>query len=314
MQQHCPTRQDVVSDLSLFREEIRAYCGGQHPVLFRLNVWRPVFDIIGDWLIIAVSVVAVVELGWWFLPFAVLLIGNRQRSLANILHDAGHGNLCRSRSINNVIASFFVAPLIFADLGTYRKMHFLHHQQLGSEADPDKLIRTQNGSWLKKFVGFLLKKDFWLDSVACHLFSTRTPSVRKLYIISWWAIFTGLLWAFIGKYYLMTFLLLWMTARATAFHAITVFREMCDHYGLVEGGIISYTREIPHSSFWSYLVHPRNNGYHLTHHVLPAVPYYRLHKAQKLISMTPVYQTKCHVCDSYVFCKSAAVQHWSSRN
>ncbi len=25
-----------------------------------------------------------------------------------------------------------------------------------------------------------------------------------------------------------------------------------------------------------WLVHPRNNGYHLTHHLLPAVPYYRL--------------------------------------
>ena len=313
MQQHYPTRQDVVSDLSSFRAEMRVYCGGQHHALFRLNVWRSVFDIIGDWLIIAVTVVAVVELGWWFLPIAACLIGNRQRSLANILHDAGHGNLHRSRKANDAISSLFVAPLIFADLGTYREMHFQHHQQLGSNADPDKLICTLSGSWLKQFGGFLFKKDIWLSSVACHLLNTRTQPIRKMYIVTWWAIFSGFLWACIGGYYLVTFLLLWIVARATAFHAITVFREMCDHYGLVEGGIISYTREIPNAGFWSHLVHPRNNGYHLTHHLLPVVPYYWLPKAQQLISMTPTYQTKCHVCDSYIFGISPAVQHWSSK-
>jgi fatty acid desaturase len=103
-----------------------------------------------------------------------------------------------------------------------------------------------------------------------------------------------------------------MLARATAFHAITTFREMCDHYGLAEGGVISFSRDILKNSAWYSLVHPHNNGYHLTHHLLPAVPYYKLPQAQGLFATMPTYQEQCHVCDSYVFGRTPAVLRWSS--
>lgn len=56
----------------------------------RLNVWRPIRDIVMDWSLILLAVAAVHWVGWWWAPMAIVVIGNRQVALGNILHDAGH--------------------------------------------------------------------------------------------------------------------------------------------------------------------------------------------------------------------------------
>jgi len=51
--------------------------------------------------------------------------------------------------------------------------------------------------------------------------------------------------------------------------------------------------------FWRWLIHPRNNGYHLTHHLLPAVPYYRLPEAHQLLKGQNVFQDRSNICSDY---------------
>jgi len=310
MQQNNLTAKGVLDDLRTFRVELRSAGGTEYLTLLQLSVWRPIFDIAVDGFVIAFSVALVMKFGWFFAPCAVLVIANRQRSLGNILHDAGHRNLHRSGWVNDTLAVALVAPLIFADLRAYRDAHFRHHLRLGSDTDPDKLTRQPIDSWLKHYGTYLLAAPLWWESAIGHLKNARVSALRKLYILGWWAIVSFMLGNLFGLNFLATFLALWMLSRTTAFHAITIFREMCDHYGLVEGGVFSYTRDIVKKSIWCYLVHPRNNGYHLTHHLLPAVPYYRLQQAQQLFSMTPTYREQCNVCDSYVFGLTPAVRRW----
>lgn len=312
MQPQNLTANGVFDDLSSFRAELRIHTGDRYLALLRLNVWLPVLDIMVDWLAIAAMVALVVNLGWWFWPLAVLVIANRQRALGNILHDAGHRNLHRSRRVNDTLAAALVAPLVFADLDAYRDSHFRHHLRLGSDADPDKLARPMPGSWVEHYRTHLLSAPSWWGSVVGHLASSSVSGWRKLYIVTWWALACWAIWALAGARCLGTFLALWMLARATAFHAITTFREMCDHYGLKEGGVISFTRDIVAKSAWRHLVHPRNNGYHLTHHLLPAIPYYKLPQAQRLFATTPAYREQCCVCDSYMLGEAPAVRRWSS--
>jgi len=314
-QTSCPRSspvEGVIDHLKTFRVELRDSGGSEYLTLLRLSVWRPIFDIVFDWLVIAFAVVLVLEFGWWFAPCAVLVIANRQRALGNILHDAGHRNLHRSHWVNDTLAMALVAPLVFADLLAYRDSHFRHHLRLGSDADPDKLARQPVGSWLKHYGTHLLAAPLWWESAIGHIKNARVSALRKFYIFGWWVLACSLLWRLFGSSCIATFLALWMLSRTTAFHAITIFREMCDHYGLLEGGVFSYTRDIVKKSIWCYLVHPRNNGYHLTHHLLPAVPYYKLQEAQRLFSMTPIYRKKCQVCDSYVFGLAPAVRRWRS--
>ena len=108
-----------------------------------------------------------------------------------------------------------------------------------------------------------------------------------------------------------TALALWLLSRATAFHAITMFREMCDHVGLAPGGIFSFTRDMTCRGPWRWLLHPRNNGFHLTHHLCPAVPYYLLPQAQKLFVQTPSYRKRAVVCDAYFGGWHSVTPSWS---
>src|SRR5687767_1056476 len=51
-----------------------------------------------DWLLIALAAAAVWAFGWLAVPFSLLMIGNRQRALGNLLHDASHRSLDRNRT------------------------------------------------------------------------------------------------------------------------------------------------------------------------------------------------------------------------
>ena len=65
------------------------------------------------------------------------------------------------------------------------------------------------------------------------------------------------------------------------------------------GGIFSFTRDIATASSLRWLIHPYNNGYHLTHHLLPAVPYYNLARAHARCLDTPSFCKHALICDSY---------------
>ncbi len=87
---------------------------------------------------------------------------------------------------------------------------------------------------------------------------------------------------------------------------------MCDHFGLRPSGILSFTRDMVCHGFWRVLIHPRNNGYHLTHHLLPAVPYYRLPQAQRLFQQMPAYRDHATVCQAYFEGATAVTRDWQA--
>ena len=132
-----------------------------------------------------------------------------------------------------------------------------------------------------------------------HLLSRQVRTASQLYILGWWLVVTALIWFVAGPDFTVTFLVLWLLARATAFHLITTFREMCDHFGLQPGGVFTFTRDMACHGVWRWFIHPRNNGYHLTHHLLPAVPYYRLPEAHRLLKGHEVFRDRGKVCCAY---------------
>jgi fatty acid desaturase len=305
---------EVLSDLADLRSQLRNREGAQCALL-RLSPVRPLLDIAIDWVIVIGSVGAVVWLSHWIAPLAVCVIANRQRALGNILHDAGHRNLWRDWRRNDLTARILVAPLLFASLSCYRTTHFKHHLALGdSGVDPDFLPFADRipTHWISSYARIACSWPAWLGSFAGHLASPNVRPASKLFIVGWWVGAIAALVASTGTEFTTAFVLLWLLARATVFHLITTLREMCDHFGLRPGGVFSFTRDMACHGFWRWFIHPRNNGYHLTHHLLPAVPYYRLPHAHRLFRQMPAYQARGQVCEAYFSGKRAVTCAWQA--
>jgi fatty acid desaturase len=302
----------IFDDLAEFRRLLREQ-RAPYPQLLKLTLWRPLLGISVDWLTTLLAIAAVVHISWWLAPLAVVIIANRQRALGNILHDAGHRNLHRTPWVNDIITNLLVAPLMFGNLSSYRDAHIKHHLHLGdSERDPDFLPATEHrpAEWAENYARHVLSLKSWWGSVGGHLVTGQVTLFGRLYIVAWWSLFAWALNTLEGPDYLAAFAVLWFVARGTLFHLITIFREMCDHFGLRSGGVISFTRDILRHGVWYALIHPRNNGYHLTHHLLPAVPYYRLPEAQKVFSAMPVYQQRGQAFSSYFLGTNPVVAAW----
>lgn len=302
----------VLTDLSEFRAQLRKHPKA-HLFLVRATPWRPLADICFDWLLVLFTVYLVDAWTLWLSPLAVVVIANRQRALGNILHDAGHRNLSRNLRENDMIASLLVAPLVFASLERYRAVHFQHHLALGDPAaDPDFLTASASpGRWLNAFLQQLVAPGAWRGSLWGHLFAAQVSWRAQFCILLWWALAMSVLASIEGIGFAGLFLTLWLVARATAFHLITTLREMCDHFGLRGGGIFSYTRDMACHGPWRWLVHPRNNGYHLTHHLLPAIPYYRLPRSHQLFRELQGYKEKGKVNMGYFSGAGAVVNDWA---
>jgi fatty acid desaturase len=281
--------------------------------LLRTDLVRPLRDIAMDWVVVLASVWLVLDGSAWFAPLALVLIGNRQRALGNILHDAGHRNLSRSALVNDRVAHWLLAPLLLASLARYRAMHFAHHLALGDrQRDPDfiPVAAASYRHWLQRYVRTVCSLRTWIGSVAGDLVESAVPMATKLHLLAWWAALLAGLVLVAGSPFAITFAALWFGARATVFHLITTFREMCDHVGLQPGCIFSFTRDVTNRGPWRWLIHPRNNGYHLTHHLCPAVPYYRLPQAHELFRQLPAYRERAVECDAYFRGDRAVTRAW----
>lgn len=305
----------IQADLTEFRRSLRVH-GLSLDALVRLQPMRPLLDIAFDLAIVCVAATSVVSLGWWLAPLAALLIANRQRALGNILHDAGHRNLYRSQRLNDALARLLVAPLAMVSLTAYRRDHFNHHRMLGDAGgDPDYLppLRSPANCWWTSYSRFVFCWPAWKGSLLGHLVSPAVSARSKVYIACWWAaVAGGSFWAG-GTQIAVEVMVLWLLSRATFFHLITTFREMCDHFGMKPGGILSFTRDVIGSTPWRWIIHPRNNGYHLTHHLAPAVPYYLLPKAHRLFREMSLFQTHGTVCARYFSGAGAVTGAWQTK-
>ncbi|WP_028224888.1 MULTISPECIES: fatty acid desaturase family protein [Paraburkholderia] len=276
---------------------------------------RVIADIAFDWLSIAGAMLFFHRFGWYSAPAAIAWIGNRQRALGNLLHDAAHRNLASSRQLNDVVARLFIAPPLFNSLVMYCESHARHHAWLGDpKSDPDYIdVRPAPGdNWRHPYLVVLVTPRTWAASIFGHLHARQVTFSRKAGIVVWWICVLGGVTLLAGPHVAGAFIALWILARATVFHAITTFREFCDHFGREPGGVFSYTRDISSCSMWRWIIHPHNNGYHLTHHLMPSVPYHRLPKAHARLLELPGFARAARVSRTYFSGPDAVVREWEN--
>jgi fatty acid desaturase len=71
-------------------------------------------------------------------PILILLClwsGASLHGLLNLMHEAAHGHVFQGRRASFGLGQWALAPLVVTDFNAYRKRHWQHHRELGTEND-----------------------------------------------------------------------------------------------------------------------------------------------------------------------------------
>jgi fatty acid desaturase len=237
------------------------------------------------------------------------VIAGRQLCLAILMHDASHGTLFKTKWLNDVFADWTCARPIWNHLQKYKAHHFVHHTKTGTADDTDislvapfpcsrsslarKLLRDLAGiTGFKFFIGrFLMDAGYvkwtvandvvWLpkegvgvlDRVAMFVRNvTPTLIVNGLLFVALWAV--GHPWLFAA----------WVVAYMTPFALFVRIRSMAEHACTEKtADMFRNTRSTRAGWLARATVAPIHVNYHIEHHVMASVPYFRLPQMHRLL-------------------------------
>jgi len=266
-----------------------------------------------DWALIAAAGVAVSVFGGWALPLGLFVIGNRQRALGNLLHDASHRSFDGNRNRASVLANLLFCWPLWVSMTIYRSDHNRHHRFLGDPArDPDFIhdeTRLQRG-WFSVWGDQVLSWRMFKTSLFSHL--GRMDAATLTGVAVWWGVVLAAIAWLASPRDALIFAGLWVAARVLVFHPITSFREISDHVGLIPGGLMSFSRNHPFGGVLGQVFHPHNNGYHLLHHLSPGIPFHAIPRGHALLMGWSKYAAS-EQCDGYFRGERSAVRSWVRR-
>lgn len=265
-------------------------------------------------VLVTASVIAVGTLGWVAIPLALVVIARNQRLFGNILHDASHGNIVnrRKHKWTSRLIEWFVASMILNEFESYRRTHSAHHAYLGDpERDPDYVDVAALPAFARKSaVGLYASLFFSPRRWVAHLLGEfwRCSLRSKAAMLLCWGIVVGGIGLATDWTWASRFAALWLGAMGTTYFMLKTFTEISDHVGLEPGSIYGFSRNAPNNAL-SWLIHPHNDSYHLTHHLAPRVPLASLDRAHKMLLEFDEY-AEGHQCDGYFFGRNSVAGGW----
>ncbi len=255
---------------------------------------------------------------------AMVILGGRQLALAILMHDCSHYSLFKTRSWNDFLGAWFCGYPVWLDLRRYREHHWRHHRLAGTREDPDdalvsnypvsrssfirKALRDLSGlSGIKRIYGLILMDlgfiEFTVSSTVKKVDQTGRTAVDVVRagfqnlgpVILTQGVFFGVL-LFFGEPLLY---LLWVASYLTTFSLILRIRSIAEH------ALTDYdpdprkcTRTTYASPLARVTVAPHRVNYHLEHHVLMMVPYFRLKEMHEVLLARDAYGD-AHVSQNY---------------
>ncbi|MHA7833466.1 MAG: fatty acid desaturase family protein [Algiphilus sp.] len=271
--------------------------------LTRKSDLRGAWAILQVWLLVGACFML---LAWYPNPItfalAVVVLGGQQLACAVLTHEAAHSTLFKTRWMNEKLTDWLVARPIWTDVKRYRQHHMGHHAHTGTDADPDrslvrpfpgsraslrrKLLRDLSGrSGVRRVIG-LVGMDLGILKYTVAAQVERLPQEGRTWrdyardgvrhmgpVLLANAMLAGVLAAF-GALWVYS---AWVVAYLTTFSLYVRIRSIAEH-ACTEGGpeVLKNTRTT-HANWLARLtVAPFQVNYHVEHHLMASVPYYRL--------------------------------------
>ncbi|MGO9833147.1 MAG: fatty acid desaturase family protein [Polyangiaceae bacterium] len=240
---------------------------------------------------------------------AVVVLGGRQLALAILMHEAAHRTLFKRRSLNDVFADWTCARPMMTDVARYRRHHLRHHAHTNTALDPDlslvdpfpttrasiarKFARDVLGATgVKRVLGQVLINFEVLEYTVANEARRRPRDGRRLadylraggkntsgfvvtnLVIAGLLAASGHLWVYSA----------WVAANLTTFNLFVRIRSFAEHACTERSSDpLRNTRTTRAGVLARLTVAPWHVNYHLEHHLITAVPYFRLPTMHRLL-------------------------------
>lgn len=231
----------------------------------------------------------------------VFFIGTRMRAVGNVIHECSHRTFVPSKAANDLIGQW-LCWIQFSCFHRYRKDHMAHHRYLGHpKKDPDFQAYVQIR---KSLPSCLLKRQngvrFYILYACCsplNWFKTCRQSLclkGNLFFHIPYVMLLCLLSYAIG---LQIFFGFFIIPFFSSYQALKIFSDMMDHDDVYFFPDMRY-KSNNHTfsvSILNWLFFPRNDAYHLVHHLCPREPVSAFgHLHRKLLQENEFYSKRNH--------------------
>ena len=272
--------------------------------------WRGAWALLSNWAFVAA---AFALLALWpnalTLVTALVIIAGRQLAFGILQHEGAHGTLFNSRWMNRYLVDALCARPVWQHLDKYRAHHLGHHARTGLDSDPDislhrdypvsraslarKLLRDACGiTGLKIMLGMILMDAGVFKWTVANELERLPQDGRRWWDYpitflrnAWGMIAANLaLWAVLAATGHGALYAVWALAYITPLPLFVRIRSIAEH-GCLErvDDMLRNTRTTQAGWLARLTVAPVRVNYHLEHHALAAVPYYRLPQMHRLL-------------------------------
>jgi len=243
----------------------------------------------------------------WAIPAGIVLVlmmGLRMNAFGVILHEASHGLLAKSRTLNDRICNWGIAFWTINSVEEYRPTHRLHHRYLGQERDPDRvfyLVPSRRGA----LTALLLQDLFGVTAfrrATSRISGTSQASgapasllakpqllagkaVTQLVVLGQFVLFQGVLRG------ILFYVVFWLVPIICMYPMILRLKTITEHFdpGLREADTVHWIARTSYAGWLqNHLVGARME-YHFEHHVLPTIPYCGLRKLHRRLAETDLF-------------------------
>lgn len=230
-------------------------------------------------------------------PIAVAWIGSRLRALGNMVHECSHRTFVRGSKANHRIGQLLCFAL-FEDFAAYTAEHRSHHLYLG---DPvrDRDLRSRRalfdrlGAFGPAYVRsalLLLPLRGYLRPIVWSRGDSNAVRAARLGVCAAVCAFAALVagWS--------SFALFFVVPYATTYQMLRFLSDAADHAGLLDAADeLDRSRNHAHRCrVVNWCLFPRNDQYHLVHHLFPAVATRHLPRLHATLLGDPIYAARAH--------------------
>lgn len=256
----------------------------------KLRPWC--IDLLSDWAVIFLSLYLLCLFPNILTIFlCVFVVGNRQHGLAILGHEGTHYRISQNRKLNDFLSNLFCFwPLGLTGNG-YRKLHNQHHQNTGTEHDPELAHkRSRNPQWDLPASPFKILKYAVLDVLGLSIpdywiivtYSKPENRVQYVPMILWHAVFLSTC-LITGFWFIAA---IWYVCLITTFMMSFRLRLWLEHQGTAD------THRLHLTPVEAAILAPHNIWLHWEHHKYPSIPYYNLPKVRLYFDEAPIMKLK----------------------